>query len=190
MKPRWLLAVIVLSAALFLAAPAYAAGDDPVSSPLGLFFRWVNSAIVFGFLIWLIIKKGPAFFRGRREVIVAAITEAGRVKADADRRLREVETKLAGLDEEIARLREAARREGAADAERLRAATESEIAKIERAAETEIATAERAARMELKAAAARLAVERAEALIRTQLSPAMQAGLFQSFVNDLARSAN
>jgi hypothetical protein len=38
--------------------------------------------------------------------------------------------------------------------------------------------------------AARLAVERADALIRQQMTTETQAALFHSFLNDLARSAN
>lgn len=184
---RWALVGLALH---FVAVPVFAAGDDPVFSPLGTLFRWINSAIVIGALVWVIVKFAPRAFQRRREAIVAAINEAGRVKADADRRLREAEQKLAGLEAEVVRLRETAERERAAETERIRAATEAEIAKIHRAVQTEIAVAERAARMELKAAAARLAVERAEALIRQRLNPEAQAGLFRAFVKELAGSAN
>ena len=50
---------------------------------------------------------------------------------------------------------------------------------IERAAQAEIAAAERAARLELKALAARLAVERAEAVLRGELTPEAEAALFR-----------
>jgi F-type H+-transporting ATPase subunit b len=184
---RWALVGLALHLA---AVPVLAAGDDPVFSPLGTLFRWINSAIVIGALVWVIVKFAPRAFQRRREAIVAAISEAHRVKEDADRRLREAEKKLAGLDQEIAVLRETADRERAAESERIRAATESEIAKINRAVLAEIAVAERAARMELKAAAARVAVERAELLIRQRLSPEAQAGVFRTFVKNLAGSAN
>lgn len=172
------------------AAPALAAGENPVFSPLGTFFRWINSALVIGALVWVIIKFAPRAFQRRREAIGAAIAEAGRAREDADRRLREAEQKLAGLDHEIARLRETAERERAAETERILAATEAEIAKINRAVQAEIAVAERAARTELKAAAARVAVERAESLIRQRLDPEAQAGLFRVFVKSLAGSAS
>ena len=60
---------------------------------------------------------------------------------------------------------------------------------IERAAQEEIAAAQRAARLEMKSLAARLAIERAEFLLRQELTPA-EAALFRGFVGDLQRSAN
>jgi F-type H+-transporting ATPase subunit b len=183
----WALVGLALHVA---AVPVLAAGEDPVFSPLGTLFRWINSAIVIGALVWVIAKFAPRAFQRRREAIVAAINEAGRVKEEADRRLREAERKLAGLEREIAGLRETAERERVAEMERIRAATDAEIAKINRAVQAEIAVAERAARMELKAAAARVAVERAEALIRQRLNPEAQTRLIRAFVKDLAGSAN
>ena len=83
-------------------------------------------------------------------------------------------------------MRQAAQREAAAEAERIRATAQDEANKIERAAQAEIEAAERAARMELKALAARLAVERAEALIRQQMTPQTETALLQSFTKNLA----
>jgi F0F1-type ATP synthase membrane subunit b/b' len=72
----------------------------------------------------------------------------------------------------------------------LRSLAREEAQKIERAAQAEIAAAERAARMELKSLAARMAVERAEALLRKELTPKSEAVLFQTFVQELGRSVN
>ncbi|HEX2711425.1 MAG TPA: hypothetical protein VHM88_04280, partial [Candidatus Acidoferrales bacterium] len=135
-------------------------------------------------------KKAPAFFRGRADAISASIAEAAAAQADAEKHLREAEEKLLQVDREVAELRAAARRESAAEAERIRALARSESEKIARAAQLEVEAAERAARIELKAMAARLAVERADALIRRQMTTETQAALFHSFLNDLARSAN
>lgn len=190
MKLRVSFWLSVLASMTVFALPVAAAGDDPVFTPLGTLFRWINSAIVIGAVVWLVRRYGPAAFRRRRETILAAITEAGRTKEDADRRLREAEQRLANLDQEIAALRDAALREREAEARRLRDATAAEIAKIERVLQAEIAAAERAARMELKAQAARLAVEQAESLVRQQLTPAARTGLFRAFVENLGRSAN
>jgi F0F1-type ATP synthase membrane subunit b/b' len=65
-----------------------------------------------------------------------------------------------------------------------------EAAKIRRAAEGEIGAAERAARIELKVLAARLAVERAEADIRSRITPQAEAALFRSFLGNLLESVN
>jgi F0F1-type ATP synthase membrane subunit b/b' len=191
--PRVLL--IAITAIVLFAGSAWAAEEgggreNLFIAPVGWLFRWIHFIIIFGGAGYLIAKKAPAFFRSRAEKIVASITESARVKDEAARKLKEAEEKLARLDQELAELRQTAQREAAAEGERLRALAQDEAQKIERAAQMEIQAAERAARMELKALAARLAVERAEVVIRQQLTPQTEAAILQSFVQNLGRGAN
>jgi F-type H+-transporting ATPase subunit b len=174
------------------AAPAFAQeeGASPADTTVGWVFRWLNFALVFGGIAYALVKYAAPAFRRRTGAIVAAIGEAARVKQEAEERRREAEAKLAGLEQEITRLRAEAQRDAAAEAERLRQLAREEAQKIERAAKAEIFAAERAARLELKAVGARLAVERAEALLRQNINAASEATLFRSFVQDLERSAN
>lgn len=184
------LLLFLISAAPALAAAEGEGGGSLFFSPIGTFFRWLQFALIFGGLGYLIAKKAPAFFRRRQETIVAAITESTRVKDEADRRLREAEEKLAHLDAELAEFRATSQKEWAAEAERIRAAAREEAQKIERVAAAEIDAAERAARIELRALAARLAVEHAESVIRKQMTPQAEAALLRGFVENLGRSAN
>jgi F-type H+-transporting ATPase subunit b len=153
-------------------------------------FRWLNFALVFGAVAYLISKKAPPFFRKRADVISSALTEAAAVKAEAERQLREAEHKLANLDQELAELRAAAKREATLEAERLHAATQSDQTKVARAADAEIEAAGRAAHSELRAIAAGMAIERAKRLIEQEMTPVARAGIFRSFVGRLARSTN
>ena len=137
-----LAAVVLLFAGSVHAAEEKSSGDL-FHQTIGWIFRWIHFVVVFGGLGYLLAKKGPAFFRQRAETIVASITESARIKEDAGRRLHEAEEKLARLDQDVAALREAARREAAAEAERIRSATQDEGRKIERAAQAEIQAAER-----------------------------------------------
>jgi F0F1-type ATP synthase membrane subunit b/b' len=177
----------------FLAAlPALAAegAEDPAVSTAGLIFRWLNFILVFGGIGYLIAKHGGAFFRANAKAIAATIIEASTAKAEADRELREVETKIARLDKEITQLREAAWRDSDAEAERLRASGRAEIEKISQAARGELAAAERAAQQELRAIAASMAVERAGALVSSGMNREIRARIFHSFLGELGRSAN
>lgn len=182
--------VLAVLALLIVALPVHASeeggGGNLFTEPIGWVFRWIQFIVVFGGAGYLLAKKAPAYFRRRAETIVASITESTRVKEEAELQLREAEEKLRRLGQELAEMRQAAQREAAAEAERIRAATQDEAKKIERAAQAEIEAAERAARMELKALAARLAVERAEALIRKQMTPQVEIALLQSFTRNLA----
>ncbi|MFZ0881116.1 MAG: hypothetical protein WA002_16590, partial [Candidatus Acidiferrales bacterium] len=87
-------------------------------------------------------------------------------------------------------LRAQAKRDAEAETARIRGLTRDEVAKIDRAAELEIAAVERAARMELKAHAARLAVERAETLLRQEITPRTDFEIVRTFVTDLMVSRN
>jgi len=179
-------------AALFLTLTAHAAeeGGAAGAETATEVFKWINFAIVAGALLWVCLKKAPGFFRGRAEAISSAITKAGSTKAAADAQLREAETKLANLDKEVAELRAFAEREAAAEVERIRTATRSDLEKIGVAAKAEIEAAERAARLELKALAAMLAVDGAEALLVKQLNARAQAGLISNFVKTLEGMPN
>jgi F0F1-type ATP synthase membrane subunit b/b' len=173
------------------AAPALAqeGAASPTDSTTGWVFRWINFAIVLALLIYGVRKATP-YFRAQQEQIGQKIAEGTRAREAAELRRREVEEKLKGLPQEIERIRAEAKRGGDAEAVRLRAAAKEDAQKIERAAQAEIAAAERAASLELKAMAARMAVERAETLLRDELTPKAEAALFRGFVEGLERSAN
>jgi F0F1-type ATP synthase membrane subunit b/b' len=185
-----LCARVALFGAFSLPASAQASSPDVASMPIGTVFRWLNFLLVFGALAYLIGKFGAPYFRVRARAIGKAIEEANQTRAVAERELREAAEKLARVEAEIERERRASERDSAADRERIRALTKSDIEKISQAARAEIAAAERAGSQELRAIAAKLATDRAAALIREQMNAAAEAALFSSFVGELARAAS
>lgn len=156
----------------------------------GEIFRWINFAIVVGLILWVFGKKLPPIFRKNADNISSAISNATSAKAAADAQVREAESKLARLQQEIAELRAVAEDEGAGEAERIRALAKSDAQKISVAAKAEIEAAERAARLELKAIAAKLAVDGAESLLAKQLTPHAQESLVSAFVKSLEGRPN
>ena len=184
-----------LALLLFLtAAPALALAQEgeasPADSAIGWTFRWLNFAIVFGAIAYFAVKHGGPYFRANAEEIARKIDEGARAREAAEKEKKEVEAKLANLPNEISQMRAEAKRDMEGEAQRLRALALEEAKKIEKAALAEIAAAERAARLELKALAARMAVDRAEALLRQELTPTAEQRLFQTFVAELERSVN
>jgi F-type H+-transporting ATPase subunit b len=181
-----------LALLIFLAAiPALAQeGEGPADTPTGWAFRWLNFAIVFGAIAYFAAKYGGPYFRANAEEIAKKIEEGARAREAAEQQKKEMEAKLANLPKEIEQMRAEAKRDSDAEAQRLRALAREEAQKIEKAALAEIAAAERASRLELKAFAARLAVERAEELLREELTPAAEQKLFHTFVIELERSVN
>ena len=153
-------------------------------------FKWINTAIVVGLLIWVCAKYGSPFFRKKAETISATIGKSTEIKAEAQRQLREAESKLARLQEEVASLRATAQREAVAEAERIRNVTRMDVERVGLAAKAEIEAAERAARLRLKVLAADLAVKGAEDLLAEELTPKTQQVLVNSFVQSLEGSPN
>ena len=186
------LRVFGASGFVFLGA-ACARGTEGASPAAGEFteiFKWINFAIVAALIIWVFAKKLPVVFRKNAESISSAITKATAAKAEAERQLRDAETKLANLQREVTALRAEAQQEAAAEAERIRAATVSDEQKIGVAAKAEIEAAERSARKELKELAAQLAVDGAESVLAKQLTPAAQESLISNFVKTLESRPN
>jgi F-type H+-transporting ATPase subunit b len=178
---------------LFLVAlPVFAAegaAPDPADSTAGVIFRWLNFLIVFGGIGYLVASKGGAFFRANAKEIAASIVEATAVKAEGDRELREVEVKIAHLNQDVAEMRAEAQRNWAAEAERLYKSGLAEIEKIHQAARGELAASERAAQQEVREIAASLAVERAAALVSSKMNSEIRARMFQSFLGELGKGA-
>ena len=189
---RVLFAACVLLVSLFAVVNAHAAeeGGNAATEHATEIFKWINFAIVAGLILWLCLKKAPAFFSGRASAIGSAITMATKAKAAADTQLREAETKLKNLQKEVAELRAFAEREATAEVARIRAATQTDAQKIAAAAKAEIEAAERAARLELKALAAKLAVDGAESLLAKQLNAQAQESLISNFVKSLEGRPN
>ena len=134
--------------------------------------------------------RGGPYFRAQAEETAGKIAEGARAREAANRQREEIQKKLAGLEDEVKRLRVEAKRDAEAEAKRLRALARSEADRIEHAAQMEIEAAGRAARLELKALAARLAVERAEVLLSKEMTPQAETALFRTFVAELERSVN
>jgi len=180
------IAASLLFSLLFLALNAHAeeAGSASQQSAENL-FKWINFALVAGVIVWLCLKKGPAFFGRRAEVISSEIQKSTEAKKQAEQQLQDAETKLQNLEKEVADLRATAQRESVAEAERIRNLTVTDAKKINDAGKAEVDAAERAARLELKAFAANLAINGAESLLLKQLTPAAQEALINNFVKTL-----
>ena len=143
----------------------------------------INFGILIGFF-WMLLKaKVPQMFRDRTAIIQKGIREAQAASAEASRRLKDIETRLAKLDTEVAEIRATAESEAMAEEARIRQSAEDDKRKVVQAAETEIAAIARNARRELKSYAATLAVDLASQQIRVD-EPTDHA-LVREFVDQL-----
>jgi F0F1-type ATP synthase membrane subunit b/b' len=181
-------ALILTFAAL---ARASQEGATPAEQSLaGTIFKWIHFLIVLVLAYWVFAKLLPPSVRHNADRISAAISKATAAKAEAERQLKEAAEKLTRLEQEVQQFREQAKKDAAAEWDRLRHATLADIEKVGVAAKAEIEAAERAARVELKALAAKLAVDRAESLIAGRLTPALQESMINNFVHRLQERPN
>jgi F-type H+-transporting ATPase subunit b len=177
---------------LLFAVPSFAseAGDAPADSPAGRTFRWVNFAIVFAGLLYVVVKWGAPAFRRHAEEISQKIAEGARAREAAEVHRAEIRAKLDGLEAEVEKMRVDAAREAEAEAQRLRSLSKREAQKIEDNAQAEIAAAIRAGQLALKSLAARHAIAQAEALLRKEIDATADSNLVRAFVKDLEGSVH
>jgi F-type H+-transporting ATPase subunit b len=117
-----------------------------------------NFVVIACVLFWAGRKFLPGIFRDRTAAIQKAMQEAQKASEEARRKLADIKSRLMKLDAEIGAIRDEAEKEGSAEAERIKRATEEGARKIVASAEQEIAAAAKAARRQLTAYAADLAV--------------------------------
>jgi F-type H+-transporting ATPase subunit b len=130
----------------------------------------LNFAIVAGIIVWASKKNLPAMFRNRTASIQKSLDEARKASEDANRRLSDIESRLAHLDDEIHQMRAASEKEALAEEERIKASAAEEARRISESATQEIAAATKVARRELTAYAADLAVSLASKQIHVDTS--------------------
>jgi len=143
----------------------------------------LNFAVIAGAIIWAGRKYLPGLFRDRTAAIQRAMQEAQKASDEARRKLAEIEQRLEKLDVEIGMMRDAAEKEGRAEAARIQSAAQEDARKIVAAAEQEIAAVAKAARRQLTRHAADLAVGLAQKQIRVE--PSTDQALVRTFASEL-----
>ncbi len=155
---------------LLCAMPLAASGELPEGYWFEMIAKVFNFIVFFGFLFWLLRKPIAEMLDNSRRELKRKLAEAEEKEETAARRMKEIEDRMAGLETEVEeilrRTDEAARQEKENILERAK----QEAEKIRLAAEREIENRYNTARRELQAFVADLAVDKAEELIRSQMT--------------------
>ena len=196
------IAAAVVSLALSLALPLVAiaapeahGGDHsgiewvtPIvghTGKLGLLWSIINFAVLLWILEKILFKPLRSRTRDKHDTVKAEIEKASAAREEAEGVLAEYKGRLERLDAEIAELMADAKAKAEADRTRIVAAAKREADQITSAAK---AAAEREAatrRRQLEAEIVDRAVARAEALLRSKLTPADQRGMVDRYVEQL-----
>jgi F-type H+-transporting ATPase subunit b len=182
--PNMILRTFALLAIFSLAAQASEAAAHGEGDPF-LQYKLVNFAILAAGIGFLVVKVlFPAFRKQQREIL-EAMDSAERRAAQAAAQAAEIDRRMAGIEDEIALIRQKAQHEMEAEAGRLGLQTQTSLEKIERSAETEIASVTKAARQELKIYSAGLAIDLAKQKLQSRLDDPAHAALVSRFVAGL-----
>ena len=135
-----------------------------------------------------LVRIMPRVIRKRAQTLKHDLEEARKTTADANVRLSAIETKLAGLDKEIAEIRAQVEVEGKNDEARIKASIGEESARIVATAEQEISSAAAQARRGLRNFAADLAID--QAAKQLVLTPETDRALIAEFVSEAGRNGS
>ncbi len=125
------------------------AEESSASNPMDFIGKVINFLVLFGGLVYLLRKPLGRFLQGRADSLQVSMREAKDSRQKAELKLKEAESRLSKLDEEIKKIRHAADIEGAElhesiaqetnrDADRLRKLARQEIDRLTRSGILEI----------------------------------------------------
>lgn len=184
MKRLHLVASVAL--VLGLATMAYASGDaghaEHALNWKDFLLRVVNFVLVFGVIAKLAGKKIVGFFRGRVTQIENQMADLDTRKADAAKRLADIEASISNLAEEKAAIEQEYRRQGEALRDSIIAAAEAKAAQIREQATATAAAEARAAVEKIRAELADSVVEAAKAMLEKKLSAKDQEKLVDEYL--------
>ena len=153
-------------------------------------WKFINLAVFIVCAFYLHRRFGRPLreaLRSRGEGLKRELARAQDERDQALAKLAEVEMRFAGLDAEVARIKERARVESETERERINLATEQEISKIREQARREMESVGKAARQELRRFAAMESVRLAEEILKVEIGPDDDARLTSQSVQELGR---
>ena len=188
LKRLHLIAVVAL--VLGVAAVAYAAGDGEHAAEAAhhglnwkdFLFRVINFVLVFGVIAKLAGKKIAGFFRGRSQGIENQLSDLDVRKADAAKRLADIEASISNLAEEKAKIEEEYRRQGEALRDSIVAAAEAKAVQIREQAVAAAEAESRVAAQKLRAELADAVVGAATAMLEKKLTAKDQEKLVDEYL--------
>ena len=179
---------LLLAALWLLPAAAGAAGGEDHGNPWwDLLWKTVNFAILVGLLYFFLRKPVGRALRGAAQRARQALSDSRESAEVTSQRLEDQRKNIANLHLELERLKEDARAETAAEAERLKRDAESLAERLKLQVQQQVEQAGNQALETLRGELADGAVNAAEVLIRERMDNAAQKRLVQEHIDGLER---
>jgi F-type H+-transporting ATPase subunit b len=145
-----------------------------------------NFFLLIGIFVYLFRAKLNAFLKERRASVETALTEAARMKADAEAKHREYAQRMATLDKELAQIKAEMVAAGQKERDRIIAEAEHKASRMRREAEFIIEQQVKQLRADLSQEAAIAAVAAAEELLARSTTTYDQQRLAQEYLTALS----
>lgn len=152
----------------------------------GWILKIANMLLFIGVLVYFVGGPVKKAFRERSEAIRLAAEEARERRVKADQMAGTIQARLSAIEGEVRAIQERAVAEGERQKRELLAAAEAEAQKILANAKTEVDNRLKRARAELTAYAGELAAQRAEDLLRQNMTEQDQRKLFQDSLREVS----
>ncbi|MFC1834540.1 hypothetical protein ACFL2Q_07380 [Thermodesulfobacteriota bacterium] len=150
------------------------------TSPLT--WRIINSIVLIGLLIYLLKKPILTYFTDRKAQIEKDLAEALAEKEKAVQTIKEYESKIAGMEQELGKMRGELEKAAATESEKVVANADRMAAKMVEAAKIAAEQEVRKARETLKTEAVELAVNMAETLITEKIGVDDQKNIVEDYL--------
>jgi F-type H+-transporting ATPase subunit b len=148
-------------------------------------WKFLDLAIFLTVAIFIVNKPIGQALAARRDSIRKQILDAQQERDVSAGKLAETEAKLAGLNEEIERLRRQAREEAELERKRQAAAAEQEMQRLRAQSDRELEIARKGARRELQKFLAARSIEVAKQSVTDQLRPEDDVRMIRERVSEL-----
>ena len=149
-------------------------------------WKFFNLFLFVGLLIFALKKFNLSeAFRTRGESIKAELEKARAERDAALAKLKEVEERIAGLNQQVSSIKDRSQAEAAEERKRIAQSTQEEISKLSVQAQREIENAAKAAKSDLRKFAAEQSVRMAEELIRREIRPEDDARLMAENIREM-----
>ena len=137
---------------------------------LALVMRWINFAILFGGLGYLLRQPVAEFFETRRQQILGGLEKSRAAQNDATRRIADIDGRLASLATEIAAIGVDADKSAHKERERIVADAKKEVGRALHRSEVEVDRVSGVMEAEIRAQIADHVVREAEEKLRSRMT--------------------
>jgi F-type H+-transporting ATPase subunit b len=190
-KRLWLAVGFFAAGSVLLSSVALAAGGgaDRSADLLDLLYRWINFALLVIILV-VVLRKVPIkeYFASRIEGIRKEQEDLKTQREAAERKARDLESKLKAFEGERKEILAQYRADGLAEKERILAEANNRAKQILEQAEVTIQYEMQTAKEKLKEEVVALAAQRAEQIIEQEMTDGDQDRLVNEFIERLGKT--